>query len=128
MVGDRQHGGGAPAESCGVHKQPGALHLHGEHAHLPPGIGTVRAVAVEVVGAEDVADEDDGTTIYTASSDLMKVRAALIEGGLEIDSAELQYVPNNTVPIDEETSAKVEKLMDAIDDLDDVVAVHTNAE
>ena len=79
-------------------------------------------------GAEDVVDEDDGTTIYTASSDLMKVRAALIEGGLEIDSAELQYVPNNTVPIDEETSVKVEKLMDAIDDLDDVVAVHTNAE
>ena len=79
-------------------------------------------------GAEDVVDEEDGTTIYTASSDLMKVRAALIEGGMEIDSAELQYVPNNTVPIDDETSAKVEKLMDAIDDLDDVVAVHTNAE
>ncbi|MBR1939194.1 YebC/PmpR family DNA-binding transcriptional regulator [Candidatus Saccharibacteria bacterium] len=79
-------------------------------------------------GAEDVADEDDGTTIYTAASDLMKVRAALLDGGMEIDSAELQYVPNNTVLVDEETSAKVEKLLDAIDDLDDVVAVHTNAE
>ena len=79
-------------------------------------------------GAEDVADEDDGTTIYTAASDLMKVRAALLDGGMEIDSADLQYVPNNTVLVDEETSAKVEKLLDAIDDLDDVVAVHTNAE
>ena len=79
-------------------------------------------------GAEDIADEDDGTTIYTASSDLMKVRSALIEAGYEIDSAELQYVPNNTVPIDEETAPKVEKILDAIDDLDDVVAVHTNAE
>ncbi len=79
-------------------------------------------------GAEDVADEEDGTTIYTASSDLMKVRSALIDGGIEVDSAELQYVPNSTVPIDEETSAKVEKILDAIDDLDDVVAVHTNAE
>jgi YebC/PmpR family DNA-binding regulatory protein len=79
-------------------------------------------------GAEDIADEEDGTTIYTASSDLMKVRAALIEAGYEIDSAELQYVPNNTVPIDEETAPKVEKILDAIDDLDDVVAVHTNAE
>ena len=79
-------------------------------------------------GAEDVADEEDGTTIYTASSDLMKVRSALIDGGIEVDSAELQYVPNNTVPIDEETSEKVEKILDAIDDLDDVVAVHTNAE
>ncbi len=79
-------------------------------------------------GAEDIADEDDGTTIYTASSDLMKVRSALIEAGYEIDSAESQYVPNNTVPIDEETAPKVEKILDAIDDLDDVVAVHTNAE
>ena len=79
-------------------------------------------------GAEDIADEDDGTTIYTASSDLMKVRSALIEAGYEIDSAELQYVPNNTVPIDEETAPKVEKILDAVDDLDDVVAVHTNAE
>ncbi len=79
-------------------------------------------------GAEDVVDEDDGTTIYTTSSDLMKVRSALIENGYECESAELQYVPNNTVPVEGENSEKVEKILDAIDDLDDVVAVHTNAE
>ncbi len=79
-------------------------------------------------GAEDVLDEEDGTTIYTAASDLMKVRSALIEAGIEVDSAELQYVANNNVPVDEETGAKVEKILDAIDELDDVVAVHTNAE
>ena len=79
-------------------------------------------------GAEDVVDEEDGTTIYTASSDLMKIRSALIENGYECESAELQYVPNNTVPVEGENSEKVEKILDAIDDLDDVVAVHTNAE
>ena len=79
-------------------------------------------------GAEDIADEEDGTTIYTAAGDLAKVRSGLIDAGYEIDSAELQYVPNNTVPVDEDASAKVEKILDAIDDLDDVVAVHTNAE
>ena len=79
-------------------------------------------------GAEDIVDEEDGTTIYTAAGDLAKVRSALIDGGVEIDSAELQYVPNNTMPIDEDTAPKVEKILDAIDDLDDVVAVHTNAE
>ena len=79
-------------------------------------------------GAEDIVDEDDGTTIYTAAGNLAKVRSGLIDAGYEIDSAELQYVPNNTVPVDEENSAKVEKILDAIDDLDDVVAVHTNAE
>ncbi len=79
-------------------------------------------------GAEDVAEEEDGTTIYTVAGDLAKVRSALIDNGIEIDSAELQYVPNSTMPIDEETAPKVEKILDAVDDLDDVVAVHTNAE
>ena len=79
-------------------------------------------------GAEDASEEEDGITIYTVASDLMKVRAALIESGLTITSAELQYVPNNTVPVEGEDAEKLEKILDAIDDLDDVVAVHTNAE
>ena len=78
-------------------------------------------------GAEDVIDEEDGTTIYTAASDLAKVREAIIASGIEIDSAELQYVPNNTVELDDEKAEKVEKLLNAVDDLDDVTAVHTNA-
>lgn len=78
-------------------------------------------------GAEDVADEDDGTTIYTASGDLAKVREGLIAAGYEIKEAELKYVPNNEVAVEGDTAEKVEKILDAIDDLDDVVAVHTNA-
>lgn len=78
-------------------------------------------------GAEDVADEDDGTTIYTASGDLAKVREGLIAAGYEIKEAELKYVPNNEVEVEGDTAEKVEKILDAIDDLDDVVAVHTNA-
>ena len=78
-------------------------------------------------GAEDVADEEDGTTIYTVAGDLAKVREGLIEAGIEIDSAELQYVPNNTVELDDEQAEKVEKILNAVDDLDDVTAVHTNA-
>lgn len=78
-------------------------------------------------GAEDVADEEDGTTIYTAAGDLAKVREGLIAAGYEIKEAELKYVPNNEVEIEGDTAEKVEKILDAIDDLDDVVAVHTNA-
>lgn len=78
-------------------------------------------------GAEDVADEDDGTTIYTASGDLAKVREGLIAAGYEIKEAELKYVPNNEVAVEGDTAEKVERILDAIDDLDDVVAVHTNA-
>ena len=79
-------------------------------------------------GAEDVVEEDDGSTIYTAASDLMKVRAALADAGLTITSAELQYVPNNYVPVEGEAAEKLEKLLGAIDDLDDVTNVYTNAE
>lgn len=78
-------------------------------------------------GAEDVAEEDDGTTIYTVASDLAKVRTALMEQGVQIDSAELQYVASSTVPVEADVAEKVEKFLDAIDDLDDVTAVHTNA-
>lgn len=78
-------------------------------------------------GAEDASEEEDGMEILTLAGDLMKVRAKLVEAGLEVKSAELQYVPNNTVPVEGEVAEKVERLLDAIDDLDDVVAVHTNA-
>ncbi len=84
-------------------------------------------VALEA-GAEDVTEEDEGSVIYTAASDLMKVRAALADAGLTITSAELQYVPNNYVPVEGEAAEKLEKLLGAIDDLDDVTNVYTNAE
>ena len=79
-------------------------------------------------GAEDVVEEDEGSVIYTASSDLMKVRGALADAGLTVTSAELQYVPNNYVPVDGDNAEKLEKLLGAIDDLDDVTNVYTNAE
>ena len=89
--------------------------------------GDETMMAALEAGAEDVLDEEDGTTIYTVASDLAKVREALIASGVEIDSAELQYVPNNTVELDDEQAEKVEKILNAVDDLDDVTAVHTNA-
>ncbi|MDO4508225.1 MAG: YebC/PmpR family DNA-binding transcriptional regulator [Candidatus Saccharibacteria bacterium] len=81
-------------------------------------------------GAEDaVEDSEDGSiVIYTIASDLMKVRAALVEAGLTVTSAELQYVPSSYVPVEGESAEKLEKLLGAVDDLDDVVNVYTNAE
>lgn len=79
-------------------------------------------------GAEDATEEDEGIVIYTSASDLMKVRKALVDGGLTVTSAELQYVPNNYVPVEGENAEKLEKLLGVIDDLDDVTNVYTNAE
>ena len=79
-------------------------------------------------GAEDVVDEDESTVIYTAASDLMKVRQTLVDAGMTVTSAELQYVPNSYVPVEGENAEKLEKLLGAVDDLDDVVNTYTNAE
>lgn len=78
-------------------------------------------------GAEDVQDEDGESVIYTANTDLARVRDMLREAGLEILEAELTYVPNNTVEIsDAATAGKIMRLMDALDEIDDVTNTHVN--
>ena len=79
-------------------------------------------------GAEDAVEEDGAITVYTELKDLMKVKTALDTAGLPVKDAELQYVPNNPVELsDDATIEKLLKVMEALDDLDDVVNVHTNA-
>lgn len=86
-------------------------------------------LAILDAGAEDAVEEDEGVTVYTDQKDLAKVRSLLIEGGLEVKEAELQYVPAASVEVnDPEVARKVLKVLDALDDLDDVVNVHTNAD
>ncbi len=80
-------------------------------------------------GAEDAAEEDGEIVVYTDQKDLAKVRTALVDAGLTISEAELQYVANTPIEVaDAETAQKVMKVLDALDDLDDVVNVHTNAD
>ena len=86
-------------------------------------------LAVLDAGAEDAIEEDDELIVYTDQKDLAKVRTAIVDAELAVTSAELQYVPNASVPIeDAEVAAKVLKVLDALDDLDDVTNVHTNAD
>lgn len=92
------------------------------------GTGEEVLLAVLDAGAEDAVEEDEGITVYTDPKDLNKVRSGLIDANLIVEEAELQYVPNIPVEVGEqETAEKVLRLLDAIDDLDDVVNVHTNA-
>ncbi len=80
-------------------------------------------------GAEDATEADGVLIVYTEMKDLAKVRSAIVDAGLTVEDAELQYVANNEVPVDDaETARKVMKVMDAIEDVDDVTAVHTNAD
>lgn len=78
-------------------------------------------------GAEDVQEDDGESIVYTAASDLAKVRDTLKAAGKEITDAELTYVPNNTVEVtDEATAGKIMRLMDALEEVDDVQNTHVN--
>lgn len=80
-------------------------------------------------GAEDAVEEDGGITVYTDMKELASVREAIIVEALPVEDAELQYVANNDVVVDDpETARKLLKVLDALDDVDDVVNVHTNAD
>jgi len=78
-------------------------------------------------GAEDVQEEGDESVIYTEPAEPAKVRDALREQGLEVKEAELTYVPNTTVEVaDKETAGKIMRLMDALEDVDEVTNTHVN--
>ncbi|MCL1985216.1 MAG: YebC/PmpR family DNA-binding transcriptional regulator, partial [Betaproteobacteria bacterium] len=77
-------------------------------------------------GADDVQDEDDTWAIHTAMADFNTVREAFESAGVEMLSAELSMIPTNTISVDVETGRKLLKLMDALDENDDVQRVHAN--
>ncbi len=78
-------------------------------------------------GADDLQEEGEESVIYTEPKDLAKVRDALKAASIEILEAELTYVPNNTVEVtDAVTAGKIMRLMDALDDVEDVSATHVN--
>ena len=99
------------------------------------GVITVQATGEDALltvldaGAEDANEEDGEIIVYTNQKDLAKVRTSIIAAGLTVADAELRYIGKNLVPVDdEETQAKLLKLLDAVDDLADVVNVHPNAD
>ncbi|MCW2990201.1 MAG: YebC/PmpR family DNA-binding transcriptional regulator [Solirubrobacterales bacterium] len=77
-------------------------------------------------GAEDIAIDDDVFEVITEPADFMAVRAALEEAGIEIGNAEIQQRPKTTVEIDAETATKLMRLIDILEDNDDVDSVHAN--
>lgn len=79
-------------------------------------------------GADDVIDDEDIWTIQTAMADFASVRDALESTGVAMQSAGLAMVPSNLTQIDTETGMKLLRLMDALDDNDDVQNVYVNAD
>jgi YebC/PmpR family DNA-binding regulatory protein len=84
-------------------------------------------VAIDA-GAEDINQDDDVWEILCDPSSLSAVRKALDEAGIEMETAELTQQPKTKVELDEAGAAKLMKLIDALEDQDDVDDVHANFE
>lgn len=82
-------------------------------------------VAIDA-GAEDIGMDDDVFEITCEPSDLTAVRTALDESGIEVESAEVSQLPKTRVELDEDGATRLMRLIDALEDVDDVDAVHAN--
>jgi YebC/PmpR family DNA-binding regulatory protein len=83
-------------------------------------------MAVLDAGAEEVNDLGDSFEVVSEAGDLVPVRKALQEAGIDYDSAESGFLPTMSVPLDEEAAKKVFRLIDALEDSDDVQNVWAN--
>lgn len=86
---------------------------------------TVMMAALEG-GAEDITGEGDQWEVVCAPTDLQTVRAELEGAGVHIDSGDVTYLPSTSVMLTESSAPKVLRLVDALEDLDDVQAVFAN--
>jgi YebC/PmpR family DNA-binding regulatory protein len=82
--------------------------------------------AVLDAGAEEVNDLGDAFEVLSDASDLVAVRTALQDAGIDYDSAEAQFVPTMQVEVDVDGARKVMRLIDALEDSDDVQNVYAN--
>lgn len=80
------------------------------------------------VGAEDLQVDEESFEVITAPTDLESVRSFLTEQGITIASAELSMIPQTMVAVEGDVAERVFKLLDALEDHDDVQNVYTNAD
>jgi len=77
-------------------------------------------------GATDVNQDGSTLEIYTEPEDIEGVRRSMEEAGLPVEGAERSFVPKTTVTLDDQKSTQVVRLLERLEDLDDVQNVHTN--
>jgi transcriptional/translational regulatory protein YebC/TACO1 len=77
-------------------------------------------------GAEDIVDQDDDIVAYTSFHDFINMQRALEAAGIAVTTAELRRIPNNTVTLSDEQAEDLIKLLDRLEDDDDVQNVFHN--
>ena len=79
-------------------------------------------------GAEEIKDAGEQWEVISEATDLVDVRTAVVDAGLDYESAEAAFVPTVEVPVDVDAARKLFGLIDALEDLDDVQNVYTNVD
>ncbi len=77
-------------------------------------------------GAEDIKDEDDIVEVYTSAQNFQSVKEAIEKKQVKLESSEIEWIAKNDVEVGDETKEKVENLLEALDDDEDVNEVYTN--
>lgn len=85
-------------------------------------------MAVLDAGADEVEDTGDGYVVFCDAADVVAVRTALQEAGIEYNAAESRWIPSTTVDVDLDTYKAVMRLYDALEDSDDVQEISTSME
>ncbi|MDR3559376.1 MAG: YebC/PmpR family DNA-binding transcriptional regulator [Candidatus Pacebacteria bacterium] len=102
-------------------EQAGSIILDAENKNTEE----LEMVAIEA-GAKDIKSEENNFIVFTEPHELQKVQETLEKSGLKILEAGLTYLPKSTVAIDEETRLDYEKLLEALDEQDDVDEIYDN--
>jgi YebC/PmpR family DNA-binding regulatory protein len=119
------------SKNGGSMAEPGAVAWQFDrkgHVVVPRSVDEEELMLTAVdAGAEDITDEGEAWRVTTPPAELATVRSAIEEAGITIESSDLAMVPQATIALDSAESArKVLRLIDALDDHDDVQAVHAN--
>jgi YebC/PmpR family DNA-binding regulatory protein len=117
-----KHGGslGEPGSVAYLFDKRGLIVVDGEH------FGEDDLMPAIEAGAEDISEDEGVFEILTEPGTLTAVRAALEEAGVEVQSSEVAWLPKARVPVAEEDAAKILRLIDALEEYDDVDTVHAN--
>lgn len=125
----------AMSRNGGTMADPGSVAYNFERKGVivVPAEGTTEddvLVAVLEAGAEEVAPTPNGEAfeVITEASSLVTTRTALVDAGIDYDSADAEFVPNLKVEVDAATARKVFHLIEALEDLDDVQNIFSNVD
>jgi YebC/PmpR family DNA-binding regulatory protein len=120
-----RHGGNMGEAGCvsWIFESRGVININAENVDADD----LALTAIDL-GAEDVQVESGTVEVYTTPETLEKVRAALEEKKVEIESSELQMVPKTLVKLDEKGATQALKLLDKLEEIDDVQNVYSNAD